>query len=893
MTVLLDSSQAIEAGVDQVGGKASGLARLVNAGANVPWWNVIGVDAFHAHLKRADPADLLDRTLRSTETDDIEVAAEQLRTAIIETPLDPDLVAAVEKVMTGRGPVAVRSSAVGEDGAARSFAGMYETFLFRTDAQQVVDAIRRCWASAFNARSLAYRRQQNDEIDTPSVAVIVQDMVDGTVSGVLFTDNPVTGSTDELLISASWGLGEGVVNGTCNTDDIVVSHTGAEVSVTIGDKDIRFVRDEAGGVREEPVPDDQRKIRCLEHSATAALATESLRVATAFGAPQDIEWTLHDGKPVLLQARPITAKAKAADPSVLGEWRTVWDNSNIQESFNGVTLPLTFSWAAAVYEVIFRDTLRMIGVREQVVIEHEPVLRNMVGLVSGRVYYNINNWYRVLQLTPSFERNKTDVEKMIGLEHPVDFIEGIHLTRTEKLQKIPHLVPVAATLGWRMANRDKLVQRFLAEVGGAVEQIRRDYAKADGLGDLLDLADDGLRLFDRWSVQILNDLYLSNQAGRARRLLGDSDNGEELVAGLLAAQEAVESLQPTMILMRVAVQIRGDDALRAALSSGSQLESLAAVREQSPAIAQQLDHFIDKFGDRCMGEQKLETISLRQDPSFVTSILRNYVDDPDIDPERFEQAQRDRQVEFEREALASLSPRERKRLIGIMQKARAAVRARESMRLTRTRIVGVGRAIYCEVGRLLSEAGELADPRDVFYLTMEELRAFADGRSMAADLDALVRTRKTEFAAYEDTEPPNQFETFGPPYSKTTRYKSQVPVEMQEGRILRGTGCWPGIVEGDVQVVLSPTDDLSVSGKILTTMRTDPGWGPLFPSVKGLLIERGSTLSHSAVLSRELGIPAVVGVPGLMSTIRSGERVRLDGGAGIVERLDDERADAE
>lgn len=191
--------------------------------------------------------------------------------------------------------------------------------------------------------------------------------------------------------------------------------------------------------------------------------------------------------------------------------------------------------------------------------------------------------------------------------------------------------------------------------------------------------------------------------------------------------------------------------------------------------------------DRCTGEQKLETISLRQDPSFVASILRNYVDDPDIDPARFEQAQRDRQVAFERDALSSLAPKDRKRLVGIMQKARAAVRARESMRLIRTRIVGVGRAIYCEVGRLLAAAGELAD------------------------------------------EPPNQFETFGPPYSKTTRYTSQIPVEQQDGRVLRGTGCWPGIVEGDIQVVLSPTDDLSVNGKILTTMRTDPVGARCFP----------------------------------------------------------------
>ncbi|MEV6066714.1 phosphoenolpyruvate synthase [Nocardia sp. NPDC052001] len=892
MTVLSENAAALlhagdtvtEADGKLVGGKAIGLARLLGTGARVPEWSVVTIEAFDAHLRSGRLPELYRGVAAATTDAERAAAATVLREAIVESPVDAELTDAVTEFMRGRGPIAVRSSAVGEDGADRSYAGIFESYLFRTEAEQVLDAIRRCWASAFSARALHYRG--DSEPAAPEVAVILQDMADGEVSGVMFTGNPITGRMDEALISACWGLGEGIVSGACATDEFVLSHSGSELTTRIADKDVEYIRDAAGGVREQPIDGDRRTRRCLTPEQTSLLVREGVRIATALGGPQDIEWTVRGGEIVVLQTRPITAAATAADPAALGTWRAVWDNSNIQESFNGVTSPLTFSWAARVYEVIFTETLRMIGVREPVIAAHDQVLRNMVGLVSGRVYYNIENWYRVLSLAPYFRRNKEDVERMIGVENPVDFIEGIHPGLRERLLRLPQLLPVVAVLGWRMANRGALVDRFQQEVGAEVDRIRRAQATATDLRELLELADQGLRLFGRWSVQMINDLYLSNQAGRARRLLAKDGTPvpEEVVARLLASEEAVESLQPTVILMRLAGRIRTDAALREAVFTGDPRTGYDAVREASPAVRRVLDDYIELYGDRCMGEQKLETVSLRQDPSFIVTVLRNYVNDNGIDADELERTHRARQEVFEREVLDTLPAARRTRLITVLRKARRAVRDRERVRLTRTRIIGVGRSVYLRIGELLAAAGQLDAPGHVFYLTMEEIQAFAEGRSMTSDLGALARNRIAEFARYELVEPPNQFETTGPP---SLAVDTAVPdAAVADSATLRGTGCWPGIVEGDVQIVMSPEDDLDVTGKILTTRRTDPGWGPLFPSVKGLLIERGSTLSHSAVLARELGIPAVVGVPGLMSIVRDGERVRLDGGSGVVQRLD-------
>lgn len=875
VSVLRDGARVTDGDTGWAGGKAAGLARLARAGARVPSWVVIGTEGFVEHLASGELPALHRRLLDAPDGPARTEAAERLRAEIRRTPVDPALAAAIEDALRERGRVAVRSSAVGEDGADRSYAGIYESVLYLTGLDQVLDAVRRCWASAFSPRALHY---SGDE-PTPPVAVIIQDMVDGEVSGVLFTTDPVTGAADRAVVSACWGTGEGVVSGACATDEFTLTHDGTEVSVTVADKDIEFGRAAAGGAEQRTVAESRRGIRCLRPEQTAALVREGVRIAEALGGPQDIEWTFRAGELVILQTRPITAVA------ALGAWRTVWDNSNIQESFNGVTTPLTFSWAAKVYEVIFRETLHLIGVGDRTVAANDKVLRNMVGLVSGRVYYNINNWYRVLRLAPFFDRNKDDVERMIGVEHPVDFIEGIHAGPAARLAAIPRLAPVFVVLGWRMLNRGGLVERFQREVGAEVERIRRDLDTATDLDQLLDLAERGLKLFDRWAVQILNDLYLSNQAGRARRILVAAGGSEETVAGLLASEEAVESLQPTLILMRLAAVIRDAPALRTALDTGDPRTGLAAVRAAAPAVDRELAAYLDRYGDRCMGEQKLETVSLRQDPSFIGTVLRNYVRDDAIDAGAFERDHRLRREAFEREVLDALPRGRRDRLARVLRRARTAVRDRERMRLTRTRIVGVGRSVYLRAGEVLCAAGRLDEPRHVFYLTMEEIQAFAEGRSMTTDLAALARTRVAEFARYEHIEPPNQFETTGPP--DVTATAAATPEPAGDGRTLRGTGCWPGIVEGLIRVVRSPDDDLDVRGTIMAALRTDPGWGPLFPSVRGLLIERGSTLSHSAVLARELGIPAVVGVPGLMATIRDGETVRLDGGSGLVERLDD------
>ena len=209
------------------------------------------------------------------------------------------------------------------------------------------------------------------------------------------------------------------------------------------------------------------------------------------------------------------------------------------------------------------------------------------------------------------------------------------------------------------------------------------------------------------------------------------------------------------------------------------------------------------------------------------------------------------------------------------------------MRLTRTRAFGLSRCIYRALGARLHEVNRLETPDDIFYLSIEEIEAYHEGRSVNTDLKQLTRVRKAEFAQYDKEDLPHHFTTVGAPYFGNIYRYSGTQTFDPDADVLQGIGCYPGRVEAPIQLIMKPEEAHDLEGKILCTVRTDPGWATLFPSVSGIIVERGSTLSHSAVVARELGIPAIVNIPGLTTILHNGENVRMDGDQGTVERLDE------
>ncbi|MCH8499844.1 MAG: phosphoenolpyruvate synthase [Marinobacter sp.] len=894
-----DQAQALTLNPALLGGKAANLAWLTREQFPVPRWWVVTTQGFQALLHHNQLTDWVDQQIQrignGQDTALLEQVASEILQRLHNMVLPDNLQQELADALQGLEDryFAVRSSVLGEDAEGASFAGQMDSYLFQRGLSAIADSLRQVAASAFNARALQYRISKGLALSDIRAAVIIQEMVAGDVSGVMFTAHPVTGNRKQVLISAAWGCGEGIVSGLCNTDEFTLGLYDNELDARLADKDVAVVFDyeQDRGTREVPVPESQRQQPALTDAQLHALRDLGRRIAECQRFPQDIEWTLRDGEFHILQTRPIT-RLPAPNPP-LGQ-RVVFDNSNIQESYCGVTTPLTFSFANKAYATVYEQTMRVLGVSERQIQAHRDMLDNMLGLVNGRVYYNINNWYRGLLLLPSFNSNKADMERMMGLTDPVDLVQDTRATTGDKLRKLPQVLRALFHLLRGFRRMDGLVKEFRERFDIHYQSINRSKLHTLTPGELIAEA----RRLDRellghWTTPILNDFYVMMMNGRVHRTLvaAGFEQPAVLQNNLLSGEEGIESTEPTKVLLQLCALVRQRPTLRYLLEDTCADNSslLSRIQVLDPEFHSLCLDYIERYGDRTMGELKLESITLRQDPGFLFAVLRNYLGRDDLTPETLAANEARFRQQAEQEAFSTirkqLGARALRRFRKHLGKLRDAIRNRENMRLARTRMFGLYRELFLELGNQLAFHGGLKEPRDIFWLSLDELYAWQDGRSVQARLTPLVEARKVEYADYEQQEPPHHFWTWDMVYLHN-EYRYPHTTDAPTDGDLTGTGCYPGVVEERVRLIFSPEDELSLNGQILCTVRTDPGWAPLFPTAGGILVERGSTLSHSAVVARELGIPAIVGIPGLTQALQNGERVRMDGAKGTIERLD-------
>ncbi|HEX5439265.1 MAG TPA: PEP/pyruvate-binding domain-containing protein, partial [Ktedonobacterales bacterium] len=376
---------AADATRQQVGGKAAALANLQQAGFPVPDWFALDPAAFDDSLAAAER----ERLAAACESGDDAAVTAVLATLTLDDAALAELTQAVATLSLDGQPLAVRSSASDEDGGAHSFAGQLASYLNVAPAD-VAARVADVWCSGFSARILAYRRTHGLDAVPPAPAVLIQQMVAADISGVAFSADPATGRRGVAVVSAIAGLGEALVSGASEGETATVDRLGVIKRV--------------GQTEQQPLLDDEQL------RAVAALAR---RCEQRCGVPQDIEWAIADGDLFLLQSRPITTLATLRDPD--GAY-ALWDNSNIAESYGGVTTPLTFSFARHAYEEVYRELCRLLGVSEAEIAAHADTFRRMIGLVRGRIYYSLFSWYDLLALAPGFSSNRRFMEQMMGVK---------------------------------------------------------------------------------------------------------------------------------------------------------------------------------------------------------------------------------------------------------------------------------------------------------------------------------------------------------------------------------------------------------------------------------------------------------------------------------------------
>lgn len=880
-------SDAADLPLDVIGGKAANLVRLDRAGLPVPPWFCVTAAVFR-DVTGAALAPLACDLANFDAGDQGQATAMSGRIgeAIHGIGLSAGDRAALHEsycALVGEsGFVAVRSSAADEDSAGASFAGQMDSFLFVPE-HDVERRVLDCFASCFSPRALAYRKRHGKPL-AQDAAVIVQRMVDSQISGVLFTANPTNGDLNEIVVCAAIGVGEGVVADRVDADTFYVDAATLTVRRRLEvpkRSRVAFNAAQGAGTAVLQVAEDDAVRSALSDAQLRELARLGKDVQQLFGRPQDVEWALDgSGAMHLLQARPITTLEPART--------TVFDNANIVESYPGWSLPLTFSFVRAAYERTFRATSRTMGVPEPVLKANQAVHANLVALINGSIYYNLLNWYKLFLFVPGFDGALPAWEHALGVEGLTPPREPPPSTVLGRLHTRWRQVRVAGRLAWLFVTLDRKVAAFHRLFQNIQEDFRRHSLERADAHDLLDLSERVVAAFaEPYAISVVNDAFVQQMYAQVGKLIARWQLGEDgLRNDLLAGEGVMQSILPVKSLIALAGEIHRDRALTDLFAStpADEIWNGLGREERFAAFRGRLVRHIEEYGDRTFQELKLETPSASEEPALVVELLRSYAGRGLSGPSRTD----DRRRASEATVAAKLSGHPVRRAIFsfVLGRCRRMVAHREDMRLARSRGFGLMKRIVRALGERMTRSGLLDHPRDIFYLGIEEVTAAVRGSSITRDLRALVNQRRAEYEGFKQQPLPSRLTTNGIALSSVTSGGVRAATRPTNARELQGIGCSAGRVRARARVVREPEQHLHVRGEILVAPMTDPGWVFLMVPAGGLIVERGSVLSHTAIIGRELGIPTVVAVPEATSLITDGQLLEIDGATGVIRLLD-------
>lgn len=849
-----------------IGNKAANLFRMADMGIRVPKFIVIPAEL----LLSLAPAEIWHSNYKDAKE------------IIQQIDIPQQVMDSITVAFPGEIFFAVRSSAIDEDGKDFSFAGQFESFLF-VKKEQLAGKIKDVWASLFSDRVMQYRKNNNIST-TPGIAVIIQEMIDAAVSGVAFGVNPLNGNKNEKWINSVFGLGHGLVSGELNADQFVID--GGTIKKQVAKKAYRTVMasESLGGIKQIAIGEEKQELPGLTDEQVLAIGIMLERLDKEYGMPQDIEFAIKDDTLFLLQTRPVTTFSGAANTA--GSY-TVWDNSNIIESYPGVTTPLTFSFISQSYEGAYKLFCRYMGISPNVIRTNDRVFKNTLGLINGRVYYNLKTWYHMLAMAPGYNINARFMENMMGVKERFDIPESYRLSKRKAWWQIMKMAGAMYLRYLSLPRKRKEFIRLLNTTIADYKQIDFDSENANELMHLY-LAFEK-KLLNEWKAPLLNDFFAMVAYGMLQKRCNTylTGNNPNIHNDLLCGSSDIISTQPIHRCIDLATVISADKELKELFTRNNETliwnEILTNDSEKFCSLKNAINAYIADFGERCIGELKLETVSYSQEPSKFIRLLKSYVETGITNADTSRKTEEGIRKNAERELAGALKDKWLKKLIlrRTLKTARTLVSARENLRYERTRAFGMVRKMFSAIGKKFYSDNILESDRDIFYLTKEEIFSFIEGTSVTQNIKALTALRKKEFDNYKKQPAPSErFSTYGPVYHANDFYNTD-KVEKEVGG-LKGIGCCPGIVRGKAKVISNPDNADSVHGQILVTSSTDPGWVTLFPGALGIITERGSVLSHSAIVSREMGKPCIVGVSHLLKTVKTGDEIEMNGSTGSI-----------
>ena len=851
-----------------LGGKALNLGKLIKAGFPVPSGFCLTSDAYRRH---AD----------GCRIDLARMAPEEIRGRLMEGQIPAavmnQLAAAYRGLVAGGlGPrhLAVRSSAVGEDAPGRSFAGLYETVLDVDGEQELIAAVKRCWASLWSERACAYRKRFSLKASAAVMAVVVQMMIEAEAAGVAFTVDPLANAADRLRINAVRGSGEKLAAGRIIPDEIAVDR------MTLA-------------VKRLGPPSVGRS--SLSRGQLRKLAALALRVESLFGTPQDIEWAYRKGSFHILQARPAAPVKKKAAPVViwghpanhrLAETGVVfWSNWNTRENMPYPLKPMAWSFLNdAMFPAIFRV---LWGTREKSALYPYSFV---IDLVNGRAYWNMNR----LLGHPFFGWLIRPVLKFIDSQAAGTFRD---LARSGQFK--PDRPPVAFWRRWREGAVAALVWlRFpwFAGRGRIERQCERFWRRAESF-EAQDLAGRpvseliaAVRGFGLDAARTAFPMMIV--AGKALLGLGIISRlirrwpelrAEDLLAGIpgnKTTEGALELYGLSRMPSRLKTFFHSTPAAK--------LEAGLAKSSQGREYLQRLEEFLSRHGHRGIKDLDIGFPSWRENRTYVLQMIQGFLQPGagNRDPERLFAAAAERRLALTDEVERRLGGGFWGRIIPFrealfhagLKVAHEYFPLRENEKYYGLKCYPGSRRIILEIGQRYRQAGWLTKAEDIFFITFPEIeKTEALGGDAARGLRSLVRQRRVQWQKQVGGRSPFIVRSDG------RRVPAGEGAAPPPGRRLAGLAVAPGKVSGIARIIFEPGQAGRFrQGEILVAPYAEPGWAPLFLLARGLVLEVGGTMCHGAIIAREFGIPAVVGVKNAMGRIRDGERITVDGDAGLV-----------
>ena len=892
------------------GGKARNLSRLLRAGLPVPPGFVLTTRAYDAFVRANDLGpvirDLL-RDLSPTDPASLDAASQAIRAAFAACPLHAGIWDALAEAYAamGRPPVAVRSSATAEDLPELSFAGQQDTILNVVGEEALQRAVVACWSSLWTARAIGYRARSGIDHAAVSLAVVVQEMVQSEVSGVLFTAHPLTGKRAETVIDAAFGLGEALVSGQVEPDRYVVGAGGQIARVTLGAKALAIHAQPGGGTVTVHAAAGARQ--ALPDASIRALAQLGRRVDDLFGVPQDVEWAAVGDRLLLLQARPITTLYPLPRGMPAAPLRALLSFGAVQ----GMLDPMTPLGRDAISTVLI-GAGAVFGARltlETQTLIWEAGERLWIDL-SGMVGSAVGRRLTRAALPTVAPRASQALESLIGAGR---FPSPGPLRARTALRVLRVLVPMLVRALRTLCRPDVERERLSRQVEAMLACFRAQFAQASEMPARLVLIQDAIRRAFHFVIPQFVPRFGMGMAtyNLLALLIRSLPAGTADVRVMVRAVPHNVTTEMDLALWETARTIRADPEALAHLRSHDAADLADAYAQgRLPGTAQRaIDRFLARYGMRGLAEIDIGRPRWREEPQPLLQALRGYLEiaDPGAAPDAVYARGRQAAAGEVDRLLAAL----RRTRFGWLKarvarlaatRMRALIGLREAPKFAVVRLLALVREALLSDGAQLVADGVLARPDDVFYLHMRELQVLAAGAG--GDWAALVRERRQHGEREQDRRQVPRlllsdgqaFYAGGPSIREGAPSIREGGPSIREGgasahedcaSALYGDPVSPGVVEGPVRVVRDPRTARLAPGEILVCPGTDPSWTPLFLAAGGLVMEVGGLMTHGAVVAREYGLPAVVGVHDATHRLRTGQRVRVDGSSGAVVLLSD------